>query len=190
MSAVVLSDSIVFVVNEDWGHDVPERNSWPVVLGLTITAKRELHQRDPEQSDEDTVPKLKLDLAELESLEREIGEPFPQDFHDFLLHANGWPGVYYDLDLFGKPELQGAGKWPVAKELLDIYTEEGVMETLGLDPKGVIPVAAGDGTDLVLLIRRGWKGEGEVVWIIGGQEFARAEDYKAFVEFIMEQLRL
>lgn len=166
-----------------------ERNSWPVVLGLTITAKRELHQRDPEDSDEQTIPRLKLTPEALEALEREVGEPFPSDFHDFLLHADGWEGVYYDLDLFGSRELRGGGRWPIAKELLDIYTEEGVMEALRLDPKGVMPVAAGDGTDLVLLIRPGWENAGEVVWIIGGQQYIHAEDYKAFVEFIMTQLQ-
>jgi hypothetical protein len=167
-----------------------ERNSWPVVLGLTISAKRDLHRRDPEQSDEDTIPRLKLSPEELAAFEREIGEPFPQEFHDFLLHANGWEGVYYDLDLFGKPELQGGGRWPIAQQLLEIYTEEGVLEDIGLDPKGVIPVAAGDGNDLVLLIRPGWENAGEVSWILGGEEYVRAEDYKAFVEFIMSQLQL
>ncbi|MDA2812568.1 SMI1/KNR4 family protein [Nocardiopsis sp. RSe5-2] len=168
---------------------MPERNSWPVVLGLTISAKRELRLRDPEDSDDETLPRVKLSPEELEALEREHGGPFPQDFRDFLLHADGWPGVYYDLDLFGSPELQGAGRWPVAEQLLAVYTGEGVMARIGLDPEGVIPVAAGDGNDLVLLIRPGRKDEGQVSWILGGEEYVRAEDYKAFVEFIMTLLR-
>ncbi|WP_168801551.1 SMI1/KNR4 family protein [Glycomyces buryatensis] len=169
---------------------MPERNSWPVVLGLTIKAKLVLQERDLEDADDDTFPRFKLSPEELHALESELGEPFPQEFRDFLLHANGWEGVYYDLDLFGSPELQGAGRWRIAQELLDVYTSEGVMERLDLDPRGVIPVAAGDGNDLVLLIRRGWKHEGEVSWILGGEEFIRAEDYKDFVEFIMSQLQL
>ena len=169
---------------------MPDRNPWRVVLGLTITAKRDLHERDPEQTDDDTVPRLKMSPQELDTFEREVGEPFPAEFHEFLLHANGWPGVYYDLDLFGSLELRGGGKWRTAQTLLEVYRKEGVLDALGLDPQGVIPVAAGEGNDLVVLVRPGWKNEGEVSWIIGGQEFARAEDFKAFVEFLMTQLKL
>jgi hypothetical protein len=169
---------------------MPDRNTWPVVLGLTIIAKRELQQRDPEQADDDTVPRLKLSPEALAEFEHEIGEPLPQEFHDFLLHADGWPGVYYDLDLFGTSELRGGGKWRTAQNLLDVYGGEGVLDALGLDPKGVVPVAAGDGNDLVLLVRRGWPDAGQVSWILGGEEFIRAEDYKAFVEFLMTQLQL
>lgn len=168
---------------------MPERHSWPVVLELVIAAKRELHRRDPDDSDDQTMPRLKLAPEELKAFERENGEPFAPEFRDFLLHANGWEGVYYDLDLFGLPEMQGGGRWAIAKELLGIYTEERVLATIGLEPEGVIPIAAGDGTDLVLLIRPGWEDEGQVSWILGGEEYVRAEDYQAFVESIMTRLQ-
>jgi hypothetical protein len=168
---------------------MPEEVDWPVLLGEMILTKNEIAELDEENLEPFTVPREKLSPAELEALERRLGERLPDGYRQFLLHASGWPRFYFRVDLFGVPELQGEGNWSVANELLQVYEEQDVLDDLGLDPDGVIPVAAGQGMrDLFLLIREGWPGAGQVSWI-DGEEIDRYADFAEFIASMTEYNR-
>jgi hypothetical protein len=92
------------------------------------------------------------------------------------------------VDLFGLTELRGGGNRSVADELLSVYAED-VLPAVDLDPKGVVPVGAGQGArDLLLLVREGCPAAGEVSWI-DGEEIGRFEDFATFMAFMVQNRR-
>lgn len=168
---------------------MPEEVDWPALLGEMLLTKNEIAELDEENLEPYTVPRPKLSPSELETFERSIGERLPEGYRRFLLHANGWPHFYFRVDLFGLPELRGEGNWGVANRLLQVYEDDGLLDDLGLDPRGVIPVAAGEGMrDLFLLIREGWPGAGQVSWI-DAEEIDRYADFGEFMASMTEYNR-
>ncbi|MBA9007241.1 SMI1/KNR4 family protein [Thermomonospora cellulosilytica] len=164
------------------------QEDWKTLLGAMIMAKSDIDQLPGEKLEQYTVPRVKATEDELAEFEREIGERLPSSYRNFLLHANGWPRFYYRMDLFGIPELRGGGNWPVANELLTVYAED-VLPSVDLDPKGVVPVGAGQGMrDLLLVVREGWPAAGEVSWI-DGEEIGRFEDFATFMAYMVQNRR-
>jgi hypothetical protein len=158
----------------------PRELNWPATIGHAIMTRQQLHALDPIEPD--SLPSLKADEADIVAYERELGERLPEVYRSFLLHANGWRGFYYDVDLFGLEELYGGGASDLAEDLLDSYVDEGVLDDIGLDPDDVMPVGAGRGsTTLFLIIRPGRPGAGQVSWIGSGKETDRFADFADFI---------
>src|SRR5690625_338974 len=99
----------------------PDEVDWKTLLGRLILAKQLIHQHDPEQVEEFTLPREKATEQEIAELETRVGERISEQYRNFLLHANGWPKIYFNVSLFGIAEFDGEGDWHTANELLDIY---------------------------------------------------------------------
>src|SRR5690606_32576073 len=101
-----------------------QERTWPVDLGIAIGLQAQLEDGDPEGLLQGTVPRAKASEEQVSQFEATLGERLPESYREFLLHADGWPGAYFTLDLFGLPELQGGGQHRHAQTLLETYDEE------------------------------------------------------------------
>lgn len=169
------------------GEPVGER-SWPVSLGVAIGVQAQVEASDADGQLTGTVPRLAATEEQVAEFERETGERLPASYREFLLHANGWPGLYFTLDAFGLEELRGGGSAPHSRELLATYDAEEVLDDSGLDSADVLPIATGQGNDLVLIIREGRPGAGTVVWL-DGEEYGRYSDFGAFFDELVGMLQ-
>jgi hypothetical protein len=170
---------------------VTERATWTELLGALIVLKERLDRLDPDQTQPYTVPRVKTSEDEIAEYERDAGERLPEDYRQFLLHANGWPCFYFRADLFGLPELAGRGNWDSAQTNLRSYDEQGVLADVGLPAGDVIPVCAGPlnmGTTLFVLVRSGRPKAGQVVWL-DGEEIDRYESFYDYVVAMLDYLR-
>lgn len=161
--------------------DAANERDWPVSLGRAIGLQAQIEASDPEGLLTGTVPRQAATEEEVAAFEQESGERLPAAYRAFLLHANGWPGLYFTLDAFGLEELRGGGSAPHARELLETYAAEEVLEESGLNDADVLPVATGQGNDLAVIIREGRPGAGTVVWF-DGEEYGRYADFGEFVD--------
>jgi len=160
---------------------------WSVNIGVGIGLHARLEQSDKEGLFEGSIPNPSASETEIVAYEAEAGESLPVAFRDFLLHANGWNDFYFGLDLFGLEALRGSGKSHRARELLASYEAEEVLDEAEIEPSEVLPVAAGDGADLIVIVREGLPAAGTVVWFDGG-EAGRYDDYGEFFEFTLSML--
>ncbi len=163
-----------------------QERTWPVDLGIAIGLQAQLEDGDPEGLLQGTVPRPKVSEEQITQVEASLGERLPASYREFLLHADGWPGAYFTLDLFGLPELQGGGKHRHAQTLLETYDEEEVLDDSGLSRKDLLPVAASQGNDLVVILRDGRPEVGTVVWF-DGEEYGR---FGTFAEFFEEMVAM
>lgn len=156
-----------------------DKVDWPILFGRLITAGQRIKELDPDEP-EVSAPRPAATEAEIAALEQRVGERVDPYYRDFLLHANGWPKVFFEVGLFGVPELDGGGDWSIAGELLTRYRTDGTLAACGLQAAGVVPIATGPDTDhLIVMVRAGWPNAGQVVWI-DIEEFDRADNFAEF----------
>ena len=158
--------------------------SWPVLLGAAIGTNARLLELEPD-THWSTLPRVKNTEAGLREFESDFQEPLPPGYRDFLLYSDGWEAFYFSMGIFGLPELRGGGNWIPAQELLRTYNDEEVLENLGIDIEEVMPIAAGQRLNLVVVYRSRSADPGQVVWINSGEEFARFGDFMSCFEFMV-----
>ncbi|MEU6246070.1 SMI1/KNR4 family protein [Glycomyces sp. NPDC047010] len=161
---------------------------WPVLLGLAIGAHSQIEALDTGTGFKIGVPRPAANDEQIVSAEAELGLRLPESYRHFLTHADGWEGAYFTLDLFGTPELHGQGHADRARELIETLTAEGDLEDSGLDVADLVPVAAGEGSDLVVIVGEGRPGAGTVIWFDGG-EYGRYPDFAAFFTDLVAMLQ-
>lgn len=160
----------------------PDEVDWKVLLGQLLIAKQQVHENDRDGIESTTLPREKATEADIAAFEARVDGHIDAHYRNFLLHANGWPNVLYDIGLFGLPEFDGAGNWPDANEQLGIYHDEGVLADSGLEADQIVPIAAGEGTiALIVIARPDTKNAGTVVWFDGGE----VDRWSNFTEFFL-----
>jgi hypothetical protein len=158
--------------------------SWPVLLGVAIGTNARLIELEP-NIHWSTLPRAKNSEADLRAFESEFAEALPPGYRDFLLFADGWEAFYFGMAIFGIHELRGGGNWRPAQELLRTYDDEEVLESIGIEMDDVMPIAAGQRLNLIIVYRSGTATPGQVVWIDSGEEFARFDSFKDCFEFMV-----
>ena len=118
---------------------------------------------------------------------------FSEEYRKFLKHANGWPGFYVSVDLFGTTELVDG----TALKIRNISTVKDFIESIGLKLNQVVPIGASNHErDVFLLVSEiSTKLSGVVIWL-SGYEVDRYDNFEVFFdamlnnnEQIAEQLR-
>jgi hypothetical protein len=160
---------------------------WPALLGQAIGTQALIEANDPEGLLAGTVPAMPATEDQITAAERALGERLPAEYRQFLGFANGWRGCYFTLDVFGTAELQGEGAATHARELLETYDAEDVLEDSGLEADDVLPIGTSQGADLVLLVRENRPGAGTVVWI-DGSEYGRYSGFNDFFDEVVAML--
>ncbi|MCD0445886.1 SMI1/KNR4 family protein [Glycomyces sp. A-F 0318] len=156
----------------------------PTLLAAALDVNARLRALEP-GTHANTRPRTANTEATLRTYETETGEALPPGFRDFLLAADGWKACYFGMGLFGLPELRGGGNWAEGQELLRMYEDEEVLENIGIDPANVMPVAAGQRLNLIVIHRSATATPGRVVWIDAGEALGRFEDFRACIERIV-----
>jgi len=160
--------------------------NWPALIGRLIEVRAEVDAADPQHLQPHTLPRVKASESEVADFEQEIGERVPAEYRDFLLHADGWPKLHFDVDLFGLPELRGGGSWNIGEQTLETYDNEGVLDDSGVGLTDIVPVGAGPGMSTVFaIVRNGLPQAGAVLWFSDGQEVER---YQGFADFIASRI--
>lgn len=162
--------------------------SWPELISAAARVNARLAELEP-NSHGSTLPRERAFEATLLRFEAESPEALPPGYRDFLLFADGWEAFYFGMGIFGLPELRGGGNWRAGQELLQTYADEEVLESIGIDMSEVLPIAAGQGLNLIVIYRPGSAAPGQVVWIDCGEEFARFDDFIGCFEFIVDLKR-
>lgn len=175
------------MIDSEQNRPAPELG-WPARLGIVIGLQAQVEAADPDGLLTGTVPRMPANEDDVAAFECEAGARLPEAYREFLLHANGWPGMYFSLDAFGLEELRGGGSAARARELLEAYDAEDVLEESGLEASDLLPVAAGQSSDLVAIIRGTRPDAGQVVWIDAGEEYDRFDDFAEFVDEIAGML--
>ncbi|WP_244177093.1 SMI1/KNR4 family protein [Streptomyces albus] len=105
--------------------------------------------------------------------------PVDPEYAEFLLHADGWPAILQDIDLFGTPDF-GTAAYTEAEELVRVIEDEVEIER-GDHLSRLIPIGASR-TDIDILVMpclRDPNRLAPVIWIAGGE----IERYRTFSEF-------
>ncbi|MGW9480762.1 hypothetical protein ACWGRK_21570 [Saccharomonospora azurea] len=101
------------------------------------------------------------------------------EYADFLRHADGWPAVLQDIDLFGTGDY-GSDAYMEAEELVRVIEDEAEIKR-GEGFSRLIPIGASR-TDIDILVMPCMaesKRPAEIIWLAGGE----VERYRTFSEF-------
>jgi hypothetical protein len=101
------------------------------------------------------------------------------EYADFLLHADGWPAILQDIDLFGTADF-GTAAYAEAVELVRVIEDEVEIER-GEDFSRLIPIGASrsDIDIFVMPCARKSNRLAPVIWLAGGE----IERYRTFSDF-------
>ncbi|MEV0356382.1 SMI1/KNR4 family protein [Nocardia sp. NPDC050697] len=167
-----------------------ETIDWRSYIGYLIMLKGKIDEIDPDFMDEYTIPRVAALESEISAIESAIDSEFPDQYREFLLHANGWPYFYWITDLFGTPELGGAdGIGRVAELDLADLAAEGLLAELGLGSADVIPIAAGEGSEhIFLMVKRDISTMGgKVIWVSGGEVVDVLDDFESMFRVVVAE---
>lgn len=148
---------------------------WPALIGEMVLIKQAAAEADTEGLWKHRLPAVAATEQQLRAAEHALGFGLDENHRGFLRHANGWPAMYHDVDLFGTEELaSGAGE-----EMLGHLEPEALLEA-GVDEADLLPIAASrDDLDLFLLATPSAPSPGAVLWFAGGL----IDRFPDFVEF-------
>ena len=131
-------------------------------------------------------PEVRATLRQVKDAERQLGFEFPEDYKDFLLHANGWNCFYQYVDVLPLHDLLNASD--IHRSIM--YNVEFMLkyepaEGQWLDQKNLLPVATDThNVDTFVLIIPGNPNAGTAVWLSGDE----IDRFPSFHEFYMSML--
>ncbi|WP_018351940.1 SMI1/KNR4 family protein [Longispora albida] len=155
---------------------------WKALIGQLILAKNEADKLDPDHLEPLVAPNTPAAPEDIAAFEDAAGGPLPEEYRQFLAHADGWRSFYFRAKLFGLADLNGqTPEAAVAADILDVYESEDVFEDLDVTRADVFPVCAGVGMRaMFVMIRHGRPDAGTVIWLDGEE----VERYTGLAEFI------
>jgi hypothetical protein len=154
-------------------------DSWIEVIDAALAVRERLEELDTVPLWRYPQPTRPASLSELEAVEDQLGELDP-GYGAFLRCANGWPGFYQDVDLFGTEQLLGGPERAQADETLAVLVEAGSLDRIGVRSESVVPIAGSFvQTDLFLLCVAPGRRRGHVLWLAGDL----IDEYQSFFEY-------
>ncbi|MEW2116096.1 SMI1/KNR4 family protein [Streptomyces sp. NPDC005474] len=154
-------------------------SDWSALFAEMETAKRRLavSDRDGLWRHESRRPPVAPErIAEIAAVTH---FPLDPEYAEFLLHADGWPAILQDIDLFGAADF-GTAAYAEAEELVRVIEDEVEIER-GEDFTHLIPIGASrtDIDILVIACARESNRPAPVIWLAGGE----VERYRTFSDF-------
>lgn len=126
------------------------------------------------------LPNTGAPLAEINNAESLLDFEIDAEFKGFLLAADGWSGLYQEVDLFGTGDLVGK-KAGYALTILGALDDSAIRESgVGRDDLFPIAVSAHD-RDIFAMTKPHCKTPGEVFWFSGGL----VDKFSSFAEFFL-----
>lgn len=154
-------------------------SDWSALIAEMETVKRRLAVSDRDglwRHESRRPPAATEQIAEIATVTRCSVD---REYSEFLLHANGWPAILQDIDLFGAADFGGAA-YIEAEELVRVIEDEVDIERGG-DFSRLIPIGASR-TDIDILVMpcaREQVRPAPVIWLAGGE----IERYRTFSDF-------
>lgn len=154
-------------------------SDWSALLAEMETAKRRLAVRDRDglwRHESRRPPAVPERIAEITTVTH---CPVDPQYADFLRHADGWPAILQDIDLFGTADY-GSDAYMEAEELVRVIGDEADIRR-GEGFSRLIPIGASR-TDIDILVMPCMtepKRPAETIWLAGGE----VERYRTFSEF-------
>ena len=140
-------------------------------------AKRLVKESDTENLWRHEPPRPSASQEALRTVTERLG-PIDRAYASFLSHADGWPAIMQDIDLFGSAELLGT-RFDEARELVAALEPE-TLTASGLDPDALVPIGASrTSIDIFVMPQARGARLSPVVWIAG----LEVERYVAFDDF-------
>lgn len=150
---------------------------WKLQISKLVLIKQEISDLDLKGLWPHHFPKVAATKNEIAQLEKELQVKLPKEFACFLLHANGWPGFYQYVDLFGTDDLSGGVKHDYALSIL----EETDVSRSGIHRNDLLPIGATPiDRDLFCLDLK----TGVVVWFAGEE----IERYLGFEQYFLAMM--
>ena len=131
-------------------------------------------------------PEVRATLRQVKDAERQIGFEFPEDYKNFLLHANGWNCFYQYVDVLPLHDLLNTSDiHRIIMYNVEFVLEYEPAEGQRLDQKNLLPVATGThNVDTFVLIKHGNPNAGTAVWLSGDE----IDRFPSFHEFYLSML--
>ncbi|MEU7377344.1 hypothetical protein [Streptomyces albidoflavus] len=154
-------------------------SDWPALVAEMQAVKNRLAVSDREGIWRHEPPRPPARPASIAEISAVTQCPLDVEYADFLLHADGWPAILQDIDLFGSVDF-GTSAYAQAEELVRVIEAE---VDIGRGPcEGrLIPVGASR-TDIDIFVvpcRMDSPSPSPVIWLAGGE----IERYRSFSDF-------
>ena len=153
--------------------------NWPQEIAKMVFVKQALAEVDKSGLWPYHLPAVAASQMRLAEAEAYLGYQLDAMYAEFLLHADGWQGLYQSVDLFGSAELIGGQKMQLAQDLFSSI-EDAALASSGISRDDVLPIAATIvDRDIFLLGKPNSSFPGGVLWF-AGEEIDRFDNFDEF----------
>lgn len=153
--------------------------NWKDEIVKLVYVKQELAKVDKTGLWPHRLPAVATDRLHIAEIEKLLGFNLDQNYVNFLLHANGWEGVYQSVDLLAVEDLLDTSKSKYA-HMVFASIDDHVVAQSGFKKDELIPIAATPyDKDIFLLAKPNSSEPGAVVWFAGDliDKFANFEEF-------------
>jgi hypothetical protein len=154
---------------------------WKLMISRLVLINGEIYKVDKKGLWPYTLPKVAAAEEQLTEFQKKLGRTLPEEYLEFLRHANGWYGFHQETDLLSVDDFFN-DKYDKSISLFfdsDEYYVEGI-EKKDLLPIGVNPPNG----DIFYLSLSNDEYFGNVIWYAGWE----VERYSNFDEFFMAMI--
>lgn len=163
-------------------------SAWPRLIVKMVQAKSRLNEVDggfwPYN-----LPAVAATEGEVSRVEAEIGS-LPRDYRSFLKHANGWRGLFQEVDMLSCSQLIESEHLRMFRSMYEGTLTEEEWRGIGLSHNSLIPIGVSlrDRDVFVIDKRRSTSEAASVVWL-AGEVIDQWSDFISFFESMIEYNR-
>jgi hypothetical protein len=158
---------------------------WSQAIVDAQLARRLADEADAEHIWKYPDPELPASENDVAELEHKLGFSLDKQLRNFLLHANGWKALYYDVDLFGTSDFLAGERFDRATMLIE--TMEPLKELCGFERHELMPIAVSlEAIGVCAISTPASHNPGEVVRFNGSVY----EHFRNFEEWFLKQSKI